>query len=1430
MMKLSFARTLLATALALQLLLLSTPATQAQDDQGVLAGFISKLLSTPTSRVSIGAVEGALSSNATIRNVSVADAQGAFLRIDQIRIAWRRAALLSRRIEIENLEIGRVELTRRPAPPDATQPPPPDGPLLPELPLKVQVNKFTLGELVLGAPVLGVAARLSAEGSASLGPPAEGLQATIDIRRLDAPGSSALRLAFAPASTQLDLSVKHDEPAGGIVARLIDLPGLPPVKLDVSGAGRLDDWRAQLNFNAGPGVDARGEARIARIGAQRKLTLNLVAHVEPLLPPAIAAIFSGSVSLTGGAAFGDDGGYGLEGIRLASEIAELIIAGRLDATRALDVTAQARALPNAGGATRKGETSLTRLTFDATAKGPLNSPQVDGKLDLAGLSSPAVKLAALSATLGVDPIRDAAPPRFRLNVDARAEGFALADRARSEAIGDAGTLIIRGVVNSNGVADLTDARIETGNLAMSFVGRAGASVLDGRVRGEIKRLDALSALAGRTLAGRASLQAALNGDPSRSTIEAVLDGTAADLSLGDAMADRLTGRRLTLSGRIATTPGAATLNQVAARGQFVGATLNGRFAADALALSADLTLSDLAKVDARLAGAARVEARATGPAADPNIALRATSTDVRALGKPVRDLTLTFDGARLASAPDVSLSAGGDVDGKPLTADVKASGKDGGWTLSSLAARLGSVSASGAGSYSAAGLATGRLTVNAGELNDLSPLVLTPLRGALTAEIAAEVRDGRQDVSVQAEGRRLSAGQATLDALKAMLRAQDIYGGIVINGDATADRLVAGGESFERIALMARGGADATDLSFAAQARGFALTSSGRLVPGAPARFELASFSANRGASRIALTSPSTLTIENGGVNADRLALSALGGQIELKGRVASDLDLSLDVRRLPLAAIDVFAPGTGLQGVLDARATLKGPASARQGPFDITVKGLSAPQMRSASLPSLDVSARGEARGDRATLSARVTGGRTISFDIDGSAPLTAAAAMDLRARGSIDAALVNAMLAGSGQRVGGRINLDGSLRGTRARPVVQGSATLTGGSFSDPLNGVAFTAIEGRATGRGDEIAIERLSARTKNGGTISVSGRVTADADRGFPADLKIASTDAELVSSDLATLVARLNLTVAGPLASAPRLSGRIDIRNLEIRVPDRLPSSAGPLRDAKHIAPPPQTRARLAQIARQKAAQKHRGGAPFSAALDLMVSAPGRVFVRGRGLDAELGGDIRLAGTTRDPRATGAFELRRGRLSILAQRLDFSRGRILFAGDLTPDLDFLAETRAGDVTARIGVTGRASEPEFALSSTPELPQDEVLSRLLFARAAGGLSPFQAVQLAQAVAQLSGSGGPDVFERTRRALGVDDLDVGVSASGSPTVGVSRAISDRMRLGVKAGTKPETSGVGVDIDLTRNVKVQTEIGADGRAAAGVGFEIEY
>src|SRR5262249_16864037 len=107
---------------------------------------------------------------------------------------------------------------------------------------------------------------------------------------------------------------------------------------------------------------------------------------------------------------------------------------------------------------------------------------------------------------------------------------------------------------------------------------------------------------------------------------------------------------------------------------------------------------------------------------------------------------------------------------------------------------------------------------------------------------------------------------------------------------------------------------------------------------------------------------------------------------------------------------------------------------------------------------------------------------------------------------------------------------------------------------------------------------------------------------------------------------------------------------------------------------------------LAKIAnrRRSGTTSRKSSACCSAAT--LALAEARMTSRGRGIDAELGGDVRLTRSSRDPVAIGAFGMRRGRLSVVGQRLDFSRGRLTFGGELTaPDLDFMAETKAAEVS-------------------------------------------------------------------------------------------------------------------------------------------------
>jgi translocation and assembly module TamB len=161
----------------------------------------------------------------------------------------------------------------------------------------------------------------------------------------------------------------------------------------------------------------------------------------------------------------------------------------------------------------------------------------------------------------------------------------------------------------------------------------------------------------------------------------------------------------------------------------------------------------------------------------------------------------------------------------------------------------------------------------------------------------------------------------------------------------------------------------------------------------------------------------------------------------------------------------------------------------------------------------------------------------------------------------------------------------------------------------------------------------------------------------------------------------------------------------------------------------------------------------------------------------------------------------------------------------------PVLDFAGTSTVSDATITLAVTGPANDPVISFSSVPDLPEEEILSRLLFDRSVGSLSPLQAAQLVDAVAQLTGAlGGTGIFARVRQATGLDDLDVRQTATGGTTVGVGKRLGDNISLGVEAGTEANSGRVSIDLDLTSNLKARASAGQDGSGKIGLTYEREY
>ncbi|MBR0673573.1 translocation/assembly module TamB domain-containing protein, partial [Neoroseomonas soli] len=944
-----------------------------------------------------------------------------------------------------------------------------------------------------------------------------------------------------------------------------------------------------------------------------------------------------------------------------------------------------------------------------------------------------------------------------------------------------------GQAEAEGSADLAGQTLD-----VSARVALGASTVLGPLLPPAARWDALRAegrATGSMNAPRVILDAALEGFGSDTPALAAALGATPRVALRAALPDRL--ESLSLDG--------AAL-RVTAEGD-VGETLDATLRAH---------VADLAPLLPGMAGALDAELRATGPRSDPSLAITARGERVERAGQVLEALDLALNIATPLSAPRAEGRLRATYAGLAATLDLSALPEGERVRLERLAAGFGParLAARGVLDPQAATFA-GDASLEVADLAPFSALAGTPLTGRSALRGVFDVRDGVQGLDVA-----LDIPQASV-------------GGTALGGKVTM-----------------RGSLAALEAVVEAQAAEARLNTRARLTQdGATRRVEIAEMLLRRGTDSLRLTAPARVTLAaDGGVGIETLALTTgRGGTLRAEGRWGPEnADIRATLQALPVAAIAALAaPDVAVEGVIGGEARVTGPVADPSARFRIEATGLRSPEPAMRGVPAARIVVEGTAGARAAEVRLDAAAGNALRANGTARLPngFAANAPLAVRLDANADlAALAGPLLAAGSQRVAGRLTVQAEVGGTVGAPRIGGQATLANGAFRDLAQGVTLTDIAASIRGDGERVTIERLDARTPGGGTLGVTGTLSPFAP-GLPVEIAVTARGARPLRSDLVSSAFDADLRFLGRALEEARLAGRIAVQRMDITVPERLPASVQHLDGVRErgtrpagtppLNPPPPA------------------GAPTgmpNIALEIAVEAPRAVFVRGRGIDAEFGGTLGIGGTVAAPAVTGGLNLRRGNISVFDRRIDFRRGTIAFdAGTLVPSLDFLASSRAREVTANVTVTGPANDPRLEFSSTPELPQDEILARLLFDRRASELSPFQLAQLAQVLAGAAGietPGAGGIIDRIRRALALDRLAVGEerNATNTRTQGATletgRYVADGVYLGVRQGTEGGAPRVGVQIDLLPRLRLDAETGGSsaGGDRVGLSFEWEY
>jgi len=1432
--------TLSATALAL-----AAPALGQQDilslsdeeQKDWLTSFVQDRLSTPERQIRLSNIDGVLGSNVSIREITISDAEGVWLRVNNASLNWNQAALFLGRLEVNSLTADSIEYLRNPVPSDQPNLPAPEAGTfqIPDFPVAVILQQLSVPVVTFGENVFGLGSEISLAGAFRL--ESGNLDASLDIVRLDGPGGTLdLDLDYLRDTNVLDLGLVLNEPENGVLANLLNIEGRPAVSLSLTGTGPVSDLRADLNLAANGQTALAGITTISQVAEGFSVDADLRGPLSTLIAEPYRPFFGAETALTADALVRSGGGVTIDAFRLSG--GQLSVEGsaattpdnflqRLDVDAVIaDASGAPVTLPVPGAATRIGS---ARLTIDY---GVDAGDTWSASIDASGFESTDFAADTVQFDVGgvAANLSDPAGRRLTFNGDGAVSGITATLEVEA-ALGDSIGLGVAGLWNAGEPIELAEFRVAAANLTAALTGQLDGFDFKGDVALETSSIAPFSGLAGRDLDGALSLQATGLIQPLSGGFDLVLDGTGTGLQVDDEVADRLLAGTVELEGRLARTEAGLKADAFRLGNQQLQLTANGTYASTVADFGLSLDLADLSLVTDAGSGAVRVVGTARGEEGVVDLSLVGTIAEGRLVDRALRDATLRFDGTTSDAGLAGTISGEAALDGHRtlLSADLAADSDA--LALSQIDFQAAGTRITGGVTRAAAtGLLDGSLSLVSPDVSVPAALLLLDAQGAINADVALAADGYRQSATVRADVANLRLDTVRIGAADINATVADLFGVPAIDGSASATNVAAGGVTVDRLTARASQSGGAT--SFDAQARlatGTDVDVAGSLAP-VENGFRLALDRANldQGSLSARLAQPATLEVIGESVRLDAIRFDVGSGSITATGTAGSSLDITADVRSLPLSIANAFAPDLALGGTLDGRASITGSSSDPQVRFEASATGVNAAALRDLGVTGVSATASGSYAGGTVQLaSLSAQGGGGLSLSGSGSIPL-AGSGLDLRLTGSAPLALGNRWLADRGGQLSGVLNLDARVGGSLASPTFGGTVSTTNAGYVDPELNLRLVGVSGSATLDGTNLVIQRLSGSSATGGTVSASGSIGLSG--GFPANLTLALRSARYADGDLFVATLSGDLALTGNLTGNPLLSGSVMVEQANITVPNAF-GGAAQLIDVEHLHMP-----RPVAVTLERARIDVAPGAPVPQSrpagllLDVNIDAPNQVYIRGRGLDAEAGGSVRITGPVNNIQPVGAFTLIRGRLSLLGQRITFDTGTVTLVGDLDPFLNLVASTEGDGITVFVTVSGRVSEVDVSFTSNPPLPQDEVLSRLIFNRSLNELSPFQLARLAAAAAELVGGGsGGGLVDDLRGAAGLADLDVVTDEQGNLAVQAGTYIQDNVYLGVTAGANGQ-SRVNINLDVTNDLTVRGSAGQNGDTSLGVFYERDY
>ncbi|KLN60830.1 hypothetical protein WH96_10205 [Kiloniella spongiae] len=1454
-------------ALILLLLLGSYIYLQTDSGQTTLLAQVEAAVNAPDDlSINLQQLEGNVFSSARLGKIILSDAKGDWLEATDLALDWSPQDLLFGQLKINQISLASLVVKRNPdLPPSSEETQSTISPL--PLPIDISLGQLDVAKIELAESILGREALLALSMKFSARDES-GILSTFNIDQLDAhQGSVSARVNYQPVADTLSIDAQLTEPQGGLIARALDLPGYPEVSLTVTGRGPLVDWQGQLKANAGELFET--DLTLSSQG-QDTITFDLSGATEfsDKLTTSLPLLDNKPIDLASTVFWNrEDDLITLSSLDITNTNLSVSVGGKVDLdNETVDISASTSLLQVDALNQLIAPALLGRGTVDLDVAGDFQSMNITTTFQAGGIKlnqdekSDALAQNALSigdiigsissdlnlATLEMIPVNASAALTEVSGLPPEAEkvlGRNLRLELESHYVVESGLLNIpmlraRGAFFS---ADVRAAMATRENTASSKI----AIILDD--------LSQIAPIKGK-LVTELSVQSLdiakqLSGD---------IGVTVHDLDVGNPDLQELISTDPALHANINLDNAILNISNIALSLPVAQIAGSAKLPATFESLVADINveapdLSRFSKVAGlALSGSANFETTLSGEVADPEAEGKVTLSALNLNQNTIGNLATTFSAKTLASGASGVVESelrGGIL---PLDLVFGFSLPDyGQLEVADILLQTGQNNISGTATVPFDG--TPLIADIRGDLRDIAPLGAAfgvDVAGAVSSNAVLSKKDGAQHLALDLKARNLSpdSGNTVIRDLDIAATSQGDFSDPVLAMTANLSDISVQDRLIEQVRLDLQGGLSNADFTFAlnsSTAPAVTLGGAGNLaLPVAgkttQTRFELSQLDGT--VAEKALVLHQALVVLQGqdktSVNPFELAFDrgVISGSGELTN---SGADAKVEIKTFPVDLINLVAPDLEIKGMLAGKANLSLRPEKAEGNLLLKAENIRFSNDPNTTIPPLQTTLSGTLRNNRFDFQSDVTGLEQSTIQAKGSVPFQVgfsplsvpvpenqALTGDLLIDSEIES--LWAILALDTQEMRGKLHSDFQVSGTVVNPQLVGTATLREGRYENIELGTLLKNITLDAGLENSQLLRLNLQANDNKQGTLKSEGTVRFENLSNPLVDLAIQLDNLAALDQDQIAVQTDGNIAIKGSPVSM-MVSGDITTRETNINIGSAVAPSVVELEVTEINRPHRPGQPTSGDVMAEKEKP------PSKISLDLLLDMPRKVFIRGRGLDSEWEGRFTIKGLANAPVIEGYLSPVRGQFSFAGKNFKLRQGKIALLGgtQIDPELNLSAIYEADNVTAIVSIQGTASNPKISFSSPDGLPEDEVLSQVLFGKASGKLSAVEALQLASAIASLSGKidSGGGVLGFARDTLGVDVLTAGTNSdTGSPEVSAGKYITDNIYIGVDQGASADSTKAKVQIDLTPNITLESETGQTADSKVGVFWKWDY